>query len=210
MIAINGIFVNHPEGTIIPLFDFHNRSLQITYLANGDGGPIGNDFAVIVVGAGSSSNLSVTASGPTAVDLGAGFTINSNIGGTGPALAADRILTITKPAGVGSPCPTRRIPTSRQRDDHHAACRRVPDSIPLAVNFTAPAVTSAASIVATVSSATTTDPVPANNSSTTTIAVLAGGVPVINVFNVNTATDKVTLGIDTINKSLMCSNDPST
>jgi autotransporter-associated beta strand protein len=198
--AINGIFVNHPEGTIIPLFDFENRSLQITYLANGDGGSVGNDFAVIVVGMGSTSNLSVTASGPIAVDLGAGFTINYNIGSTGPALAADRILTVTKPAGVGFALPHPANSTiSGNTMTIALPAAAVPDSIPLAVNFTAPAVTSAASIVALVSSATTTDPVPANNSSTTTIAVLAGGVPAIDVFNVNTTTDKLTLGIDTIN-----------
>lgn len=197
--AINGIFVNHPEGTVILLFDFENRSLQITYLANGDGGAVGNDFAVIVVGTGSSSNLSVTASGPGAVDLGAGFTINYNVGSTGPALAADRILTITKPAAVGFalPHPVNSAINGNAMTIPLPAVV-VPDSIPLAVNFTAPPVTSAASIVATVSSATTTDPVPANNSSTTTIAVLAGGVPSINVFTINTATNKVTLGIDTI------------
>jgi hypothetical protein len=133
------------------------------------------------------------------VDLGAGFTINYNIGSTGPALAADRILTITKPAGVGFALPhpaNSNISGNAMTVTLPAAT--VPDSIPLAVNFTAPSATTAVSIAAVVSSATTTDPVPANNNSTTTIAVLAGGVPVINVFTVNPTTHKLTLGIDTI------------
>ena len=97
--AVNGTFDGMAEGATVSLGG--GLAMQVTYVANGDGGPIGNDVAVTFVADPGSSDLSVTATAPFIVDLGAPITVSYEIENLGPADVTDGFLDITLPPNAG-------------------------------------------------------------------------------------------------------------
>lgn len=193
---IDGTLSGFAEGSLIPLDA--QRSLRVTYLANGDGGPIGNDFGLTVVTSTFGSDLAVTAVAPAAVALGAEFAVQYTVNNLGPGAVSDGVLKVTKPATAAftGPLPPGAVINANEMSIPLTVLA-APGNTGVEVRFTAPAGTTAVAIAAAVSSGTA-DPIPANNSYTTTTAALVGGKPAISAVSVDHANDTMTLGITTL------------
>jgi autotransporter-associated beta strand protein len=196
---INGTFDGYEEGDVYSVGGPY--AFKVTYLANGDGGPVGNDFGLTVVEDGFSTDLGVTLPDPpVAVEPGAPITLQYFVGNSGPndstggsfviqQLPANAPLVdfpanadlLTIPGGLIIPLPPL------------AAFNAV--MIPL--GFDAPGAEGSVVVVAEVTGPGI-DGNPSNDQIESRIAVLAGGAPVLDVFEVNAANDRMTLGIDTI------------
>jgi autotransporter-associated beta strand protein len=198
---INGTFAGYQENDLIPLGD--GRSLQITYLANGDGGPVGNDFGATVVGTSSATDLSLTATATAAVAPLGDFNVVYTVENVGLNPASNPFVRIPRPfdATFAPPYPANSAFSNPLQDELFVAI----DS-PLAagatapsftVHFTAPGTTGSVSVEANVES-TSFDLNSGNDFYGTITAVLPGGAPVVSVYNVNNLNGVVQVGVDTI------------
>lgn len=198
---INGTFSGYQENDLVPLGD--GRFLQITYLANGDGGSTGNDFGATVVGTSSATDLSLTAIATAAVAPLADFNVIYTVENVGLNPALNPFVRIARPwnATFAPPYPANSAFSNPFQDELFVAI----DS-PLAagatapaftVFFTAPGTTGSVSVEANVES-TSFDLNNGNDFYGTTTAVLPGGAPVISVYDVNTVSGIVQVGVDTI------------
>ncbi len=198
---INGTFANYQENDLVPLGD--GRFLQITYLANGDGGSVGNDFGATVVGTSSATDLALTAIATAAVAPLGDFNVVYTVENVGLNPASNPFVRIPRPwnATFAPPYPANSAFSNPFQDELFVAI----DS-PLAagatapaftVFFTAPGTTGSVSVEANVESSSF-DLNSGNDFYGTTTAVLPGGAPVISVYNVNTVSGTVQVGVDTI------------
>ena len=192
---INGSFAGLPEGAAIPLGG--GLAFQVTYLANGDGGAVANDFGVTLVPDTFSVDLALFANAPLAVDLGDPITIAYSIINLGAQAANGVEFSVTLPANAtfNSSFPSGTV-------DQGVLTIPLADLDPssfafVTLSFTAPAVETAV-LVEPLVSTSGSDLDPLNNGSPTVTAVLAGGCPVLNSFEVDPVNGEITLGIDTI------------
>lgn len=95
---VQGHFTNLPEGTVIQLGG--GLALQITYLANGDGGSVANDVAVTVVAGVVGPDLLVEATAPADVVPGADFEVTFTVTNPGPGSAEGLALVIDLPTNA--------------------------------------------------------------------------------------------------------------
>jgi hypothetical protein len=192
---INGTFAGLPEGAGIPVGN--GLALQVTYLANGDGGAVGNDFGVTVVVDTFSTDLALTVDAPLAVDFGANFSLTYTVENLGPANSTGSTLDIPLPANavfVGS-TPAGTVNAGTLSIPVPALALSATTNITL--QFTAPA-TEAAVLVEPFLTANGVDGNGFDNQAPSVTAVLAGGCPVLSTFVVDEVNDELTLGIDTI------------
>jgi fibronectin-binding autotransporter adhesin len=192
---IIGTFDGLPEGALIPFPD--GSSLRVTYLANGDGGAVGNDFGVTYLPEGASgADLALTVAAPLAVATGDSFAVTFTIGNIGSETVNDGLLRIT-------------LPTNATFNGSTPAGIRVGDELSVIVppltagassqvglGFTAPALTSAVNVSAAIEAAADTNP--ANNTAQEVIAALAGGQIELKELRRDPATGKLALEIDTL------------
>lgn len=196
---INGTFAGYEEGDVYSVGGPY--AFKVTYLANGDGGPVGNDFGVTVVEDGLSTDLGVSIPNPPlAVVPGApviiqyrvqNFGPNDSTGGSFviPQLPANAPLVdfplngdlVTLPGGLIIPLPPLAMS----------------GIVNITLEFDAPNAEAAVIVVAEVSGSGN-DGSSLNNRVESRTAVLAGGAPVVSVFEVNAANDRLTFGIDTL------------
>ncbi|MES2922754.1 MAG: autotransporter-associated beta strand repeat-containing protein [Verrucomicrobiota bacterium] len=192
---INGTFAGLPESGAIPIGN--SLALQFTYLANGDGGAVGNDFGVTVIIDNFSSDLALTAAAPVAVDLGAAIAVTYTIYSPGPGLVTDGVLNITLPLNAtlvnSSPGGTVNLGVLSVPLPSLAA----PDTTTVTLHLTAPAVSAAVEVQATVTT-TTADASLTNNSLATVTAVLPGGSPVLASFSRDPLTGDLEFVFNTI------------
>lgn len=177
---IIGTFAGLPEGGGIPIGN--GLALQVTYLANGDGGAVGNDFGVTVVIDTFSSDLALTADAAVAVDLGADIAITYTIDSPGPGLVTDGVLSITLPPNATFVSSTPAGTVNLDVLSIPLPALAAPDTTTVTLHLTAPAVSTAVEVAATVTT-TTADSSQANNSLATVTAVLPGGSPVLASFS---------------------------
>jgi autotransporter-associated beta strand protein len=198
---INGTFAGYQENDLVPLGD--GRSLQITYLANGDGGAVGNDFGATVVGTSSATDLSLTAVATAAVAPLGVFNVVYSVENIGLNPAFNPFVRIQRPfnATFAPPYPANSAffdPFQNELfvaiDSPLAAGATAPG---FTVYFTAPGTTDSVSVEANVESSSF-DLNSGNDFYGTTTAVLPGGAPVISVYDVNTVSGTVQVGVDTI------------
>ncbi len=192
---INGTFAGLPEGAGIPIGN--GLALQVTYLANGDGGAVGNDFGATVVVDTFSTDLALTVNAPLAVDFGSNFTINYTVENFGPANSTGSTLAIPLPVNavlVGStPAGTVNAGTLTIPVPALTAS----STTIVTVQFTAPG-TEAAVLVEPVLTASGIDGDVFNSQATSVTAVMAGGCVILSTFDVDQVNGEITLGIDTI------------
>lgn len=193
--AIVGTFAGLPEGAGIPLGN--GLVMQVTYLANGDGGSVGNDFGITVVAEQVNSDINLHAAASVAVDLGGDILVSYVIQSPGPGEVNDAVLDVTLP-------PNATLATTLEAGwsinsgilSVPLPVLGVPDTALIDLHFTAPLVTSSVVLAAHVHS--TVDLNELNNHYTTTTAVLPGGSPVITGFTRSATTGGLEFGIDTI------------
>jgi autotransporter-associated beta strand protein len=192
---VNGTFDGIAEGATIPLGG--GLAMQITYLANGDGGAVGNDVAVTFLADPSAGDLAITSSAPLIVDLGASFTVSYEIENLGPADVTDANLQITIPANAGfvGSAPAGTLSIDILSIPLPALISGATTTVQL--DLTAPATTSSVTVNATVGSGTP-DPVFSNNNATTVIAVLPDACLQLTDYSIDTGAGTVSLSIDAI------------
>lgn len=78
---ITGSFAGLPEGALLPVNE--TLALRVTYRANGDGGTVGNDFALDVVDP-RISDRTLSLDGPVAVGFGEEIVLTYTLGNAGP------------------------------------------------------------------------------------------------------------------------------
>ncbi len=192
---INGTFAGLPEGGGIPIGN--GLALQVTYLANGDGGAVGNDFGATVVVDTFSTDLALTVDAPLAVDFGSNFTITYTVENFGPANSTGSTLAIPLPLNavlVGStPAGTVNVGTLTIPVPALTAS----STTTITVQFTAPG-TEAAILVEPLLTANGIDGFLFDNQAPSVTAVMAGGCVILSTFDVDQVNDEITLGIDTI------------
>jgi autotransporter-associated beta strand protein len=193
---ISGTFSGLPEGGVVPIDGV--LAFQVTYLANGDGGAVGNDFGVTVVLDTFSSDLSVYADAPVAVDLNGDIHLVYTIDSPGPGTVSDGILKITLPANA-----TFSGSTPAGTIDAGVLSIPLPSLAPststaVDVHLTAPGFSAAVVVEAEVTSVATPDSFDFNNFYYSTPAVLPGGGPVLTGFTRNETTGQLEFGIETI------------
>lgn len=192
---IIGNFVGLPEGSLIPFPD--GSSLRVTYLANGDGGTVGNDFGVTYLPAGAGgADLALAAAAPLFVTTSEPFAATFTINNIGSEPVNNSLLHVTlptnatfngsTPAGtlaggiltVGLPPLTAGVSTQ------------------VGLTFAAPALTSAVNLSAQIAAGA--DNNPTNNSAQRVIAALSGGQILLKALERDPVTDKLSLEIDTL------------
>lgn len=192
---IVGTFAGLPEGAGIPIGN--GLAMKVTYLANGDGGAVGNDFGITVVAEQLNSDINLHAAASVAVDLGGDIPVSYVIQSPGPGEVNDAVLDVTLP-----PNATLATPLEAGWSINSGILSiplpvlGVPDTAIIDIHFTAPLVTSSVVLVAHVHSSLDLNEL--NNHYTTTTAVLPGGSPVITGFTRNATTGDLEFGIDTI------------
>lgn len=192
---INGTFTGLPEGAGIPIGN--GLALQVTYLANGDGGAVGNDFGASVVVDTFSTDLALTVDAPLAVDFGSSFTITYTVENFGPTdstgsslaipLPPNAVLIGSTPAGTVN-AGTLTIPVP---------ALTVSATTIITVEFTAPG-SEAAILVEPLLTANGIDGFLFDNQAPSVTAVMAGGCLLLSSFDVDGLNDELSLGIDTI------------
>jgi autotransporter-associated beta strand protein len=192
---INGTFSGLPEGWGFGLGN--GLALQVTYLANGDGGPVGNDFAVTLVVDTFSADLALSADAPLAVPLGAGFSIQYTIDNLGPNDSPGSSLEIELPpaaAFLGS------TPAGTLVDNLLIIpIGAIPNggSLGVTLDFTAPGFPTGLFAAPWIYNTSGDDDF-ANDYAPTMTAVMPGGCPTLTLFGADPVNDEVTLGIDAI------------
>jgi len=192
---INGTFAGLPEGAGIPIGN--GLAFQVTYLANGDGGAVGNDFGATVVVDTFSTDLALTVDAPLAVDFGSNFTISYTVENFGPASSTGSTLDIPLPLNavlVGS-TPAGTVNAGTLTIPVPALA--VSSTTIVSVQFTAPG-TEAAVLVEPLLTANGIDGFLFDNQAPSVTAVTAGGCVTLSTFDVDQVNDELTLGIDTI------------
>lgn len=96
---IIGTFSGRPEGSLMSVGD--GLALKFTYLANGDGGAVGNDFGVTVVEDIPGSDRQLGGDAPLVVAPGEEILINYYLTNAGPAFELNPSFTATFPSGLG-------------------------------------------------------------------------------------------------------------
>jgi len=189
---INGHFSGLPEGAGFSLGNGY--ALQVTYQANGDGGPVGNDFAVTVVPDTFQSDIAVTTDAPLVVEPGASFTVTYTLQNLGPNACQGGTLEIYIPSNVtfngSSPAGTTTTDTLWIELPPIANG----GSTTVSLDLTAPAVQGSI-YLGPFAHLPGGDPNTGNNSAASVTAVIPGGEPVLEVFSVNAPGDELTLGI---------------
>jgi hypothetical protein len=192
---IGGVFAGLPEGAGLPIGN--GLAFQVTYLANGDGGAVGNDFGVTVVVDTFSTDLALTVDAPLAVDFGSTFTINYTVENFGPATSTGSTLAIPLPVNavlVGSTpagtvnAGTLTIPVPALTASSNTT---------ISVQFTAPG-NETAVLVEPLLTANGIDGFLFDNQAPSVTAVMAGGCLILSTFDMDQVNDEITLGIDTI------------
>jgi autotransporter-associated beta strand protein len=192
---IGGVFAGLPEGAGLPIGN--GLAFQVTYLANGDGGAVGNDFGVTVVVDTFSTDLALTVDAPLAVDFGSTFTINYTVENFGPATSTGSTLAIPLPVNavlVGSTpagtvnAGTLTIPVPALTASSNTT---------ITVQFTAPG-NETAILVEPLLTANGIDGFLFDNQAPSVTAVMAGGCLILSTFDMDQVNDEITLGIDTI------------
>jgi hypothetical protein len=170
---IVGQFAGLPEGSLRSLGN--GLALQVTYQANGDSGPVGNDFGVTVVEAAAGVDRQMSAVAPLAVGPGEPIVVSYTLDTVGPGTEMDASFQATFPAGAtfaGS------VPPPTFVDATHVIID-LPDQGPgstanVELSFTAPGALSAVRVDAGYHG-TAPDPDNGPAEFTTVTAVLAGG-----------------------------------
>lgn len=189
---INGHFYGLPEGAGISLGNGY--AFQITYQANGDGGPVGNDFAVTLVPDTFLADIAIAVDAPLVVEPSEAFTVTYELSNLGPNpcfggrfevfLPSSATLTGSSPAGI--------LDSGSLLIDFPP----IPNggSTTVTLDLTAPA--SQGSIyLSPYVEVPGGDPDTGNNSAASVTAVIPGGVPVLDVFSVDAPNDEITLGV---------------
>ncbi len=192
---ITGTFAGLPEGAGIPIGN--GLALQVTYLANGDGGAVGNDFGVTVVPDTFSTDLALSVDAPLAVDFLSNFTVTYTVENLGPANSTGSTLNIPLPGNavfVGS-TPAGTVNAGTLTIPVPAVALSATTTV--TVQFTAPA-TEAAILVEPLLTASGIDGNGFNNEAPSMTAVMAGGCLTLASFVVDEVNDELSLGIDTI------------
>jgi autotransporter-associated beta strand protein len=192
---IIGTFDGLPEGALIPFAD--GSSLRVTYLANGDGGAVGNDFGVTYLPAGTGgADLALTAAATLAVATGDSFAVTFTTNNIGTEPVNDAVLRITLPTNAifnGS------TPTGSLAGGILSVILpplTAGASTQVGLGFTAPALTSAVNLSAQIEASA--DNNPTNNTAQKVVAVLAGGHIEIKEMERDPVTGKLSLEIDTL------------
>ena len=192
---ISGAFAGYPEGSLISLGD--GRSLRVTYLANGDGGAVANDFGLTVVTGAVGMNLALTAAIPLTAATGAAvplvYTI-TNLDLVGTATGASLILPL--PGGLTQL--TSSLPGSITGNTLTIPLPSIAPGAAVIVTITVTLSGTAQGIqfVATVDAPG--DPNLGNNSSTWMLAALTNGTLPQPAIQVIPQTNELTLGIATL------------
>lgn len=189
---ITGHFAGLPEGAGYSLGNGY--ALQVTYQANGDGGPVGNDFAVTLVPDTFSTDLTLASDAPLTVDLGETFNVNYTIQNLGPYNSSGGTFECYLPDGatLNSSNPAGTVASGVLFIDLPATPNG--GNTVVSLNLTAPA-TQGSLYLDPYLNLPAGDPDTGSNTAATVTAVLAGGVPVLDVFSVDTLNDEVTLGV---------------
>lgn len=189
---INGHFSGLPEGAGISLGN--GFALQVTYQANGDGGPVGNDFAVTLVPDTFQTDLAITTDAPLAVPLGESFTVQYTITnqGANPSAGSFFGVTLLPGATFNSSSPSGTL----FADFLSIEVPAIPPggSTVVSLNFTAPGA-SGSLFLDPYLGVPAGDPNDINNTAPSMTAFLEGGVPTLDVFTVDPVNDELTLGI---------------
>jgi autotransporter-associated beta strand protein len=192
---IIGTFAGLPEGAGIPIGN--GLALQVTYLANGDGGAVGNDFGVTVVIDTFSTDLALTVDAPLAVDFGSAFQITYTVENFGPTDSTGSTLDIPLPPDavfVGS-IPAGTVDAGTLTIPVPALAVSATTTVTL--QFTAP-LTEAAILVEPLLTANGIDGFPFDNEAPSVTAVMAGGCLQLSTFERDELNNDLILGIDTI------------
>jgi hypothetical protein len=191
---INGTFDGLPEGAAVPIGN--GLAFQVTYLANGDGGAVGNDFGVTVV-PDLSTDISLFADAPVAVDLGGTIIINYSLNNFGPNPLSSGVLQITLPGNASFVNSTPSATPVGNTLSIPIPALAISETTNILVQLAAPGTTGSVFVDATAYSLNG-DPFTFDNSAPTLTAVLPGGCPVLDVFTVDSLNDQMTLGIDAL------------
>jgi autotransporter-associated beta strand protein len=191
---ISGTFAGLPEGAILPIAP--GLAIQITYLANGDGGTLGNDIGFTVVPDAFSADLWLAGSAPLIVEPGAEILIPFLIQSFGPSSLDGANLEISLPANATfvSSDPAGTI-------DNDVLTIPLPllfpfDFFGVTLRLTAPATASSVTVNAALTGFV--DPSPGDNEFTGVTAVLPGGSFELDSFTSNPGAGTVTLGFDAL------------
>jgi autotransporter-associated beta strand protein len=189
-----GTFAGLPEGAILPIAP--GLAIQITYLANGDGGTLGNDIGFTVIEDAFSADLWLTGNAPLIVEPGAEIVMPFTIQSLGPASLDGANLQINLPTNADfvSSDPAGTV-------DNDVLTIPLPllfpfDFIGVELRLTAPAVASSVTVNAELTGFA--DPFPWDNSFTGVTAVLPGGSFELESFTSNPGAGTVTLGFDAL------------
>ncbi|CBY13225.1 unnamed protein product [Oikopleura dioica] len=189
---INGQFFGLPEGAGISLGNGY--AFQVTYQANGDGGPVGNDFAVTLVPDTFLADIAITVDAPLVVEPNESFTVTYTLSNLGPNpcqggrfevfLPSNATFTGSSPAGT--------VDSGSLWIDFPPIS--VGGSSMVTLDLTAPA-SQGSVYLSPYAEVPSGDADTGNNSTASVTAVIPGGVPVLEVFSVDTLNDELTLGI---------------
>ena len=189
---INGQFQGLPEGAGISLGN--GFAFLVTYQANGDGGPVGNDFAVTLVPDTFQTDIAISVDAPLVVEPNSTFTVTYTLDNLGPNpcdggffnvwLPADVTLVASSPAGV--------LDAGSLSIDFPPVANG--GSTTVTLNLTAPATQGSIYLSPDVS-VPGGDANTGNNSTVSVTAVIPGGAPVLDVFSMDALNDELTLGI---------------
>ena len=191
---INGTFDGLPEGALIPFFD--GTALRVTYLANGDGGSVGNDFGVSYVPSSSGADLALRVSAPLFAATGGPVNLSYAVDNSGPYPANNSVFHLILPANAtfvdSTPAGTIDLGVLS------IPLPTVDPGMPKAVDlqFIAPAVPAAVIFDASVD--LPGDPALANNSRHDTVAAIANGQLEIAEMLHNPLSGTLSLSINTL------------
>lgn len=192
---INGTFSGLPEAWGFSLGN--GFALQFSYLANGDGGAVGNDLSVTLVVDTFSADLALSADAPLAVDLGANFSIVYTISNLGPNNSPGSSLEIDLPpsATFNGSTPAGSVSSGYLIIPIGAIPNGADTTVTL--NFTAPAAPAGLFVAPWIYGASG-DGDFGNDYAPTVTAVLPGACPALTVFTTDLVNDEITLGLDAV------------
>lgn len=191
---ITGTFDGLPEGALYSLGN--GFAFQISYAANGDGGPVGNDLSLTLVPDILTPDLALSATTDLLVAQGTAFSstwiISNQSGETVEGASVEFILPGNATFNGSSPAGTLDAGVLT------VALPSLPDdsTTVITLDFTAPGTTSSVLVQGSILPANDTDP--ANNSATVLTAVNATGTLQLSTFQSGPGAGEITLGIDTI------------
>ena len=189
---INGHFYGLPEGAGISLGNGY--AFQVTYQANGDGGPVGNDFAVTLVPDTFQADITITGDAPLVVEPNEAFTVTYELSNLGPYPCFGGRFEVFLPSSAtftGS-LPAGTLDSGSLWIDFPPISNGASTTVTL--DLTAPASQGSIYLSPNVE-VPGGDPDTGNNSAASVTAVIPGGVPVLDVFSVDAPNNEITLGI---------------